>query len=150
MFRTRILALSLAALSLGGCVDSEPEQPKAEKKGIFGKTTQEIGQFDPNSKDVVSDQKVRATDPILAPLQAYGPIMEQISKLGIDQAVALFHASEGRYPKDYDEFMQRIVKENNIRLPVLPFGGRYVYDEATHSLKIVRSGEDDAKKKAAE
>src|SRR5262245_55547807 len=100
MFRLRILASSLAALCLAGCLESEPEKPKAEKKGIFGKTTQEIGVYDPDAKDVVSDQKIRATDPVFAPLQAYGPIMEQISKLGVEQAVNLFYASEGRYPRD--------------------------------------------------
>ena len=66
-------------------------------------------------------------------------MMERISIAEMDHAVRLFHASEGRYPKDYDEFMERIVKENRIRLPVLPFGGKYQYDEANHTLVIVRA-----------
>lgn len=124
------------------------EKPKQQK--VFGKTTDDIGKFDPNAQQVISDQKIHATNPITGPLSAYSPMMEKISMLEIDHALALFNATEGRYPKDYDEFMQRIVKENNIRLPVLPFGGKYQYDEINHALMIVRTPEDAAKQKAAD
>lgn len=141
-----ILAL-LGALACG-CADSAPAKPK--KEGIFGKTTQDIGKFDPNARQVKSDQKIHASEPITAPLAAYGPITEKAVILQIDHAVNLFNASEGRYPKDYEEFMERIIKENNIRLPVLPFGGQYKYDEESHTIVVVRSIENQEKKEAAE
>jgi hypothetical protein len=65
-------------------------------------------------------------------------MMEKISIIEIDHAIALFNATEGRFPADYDEFMEKIVKANNIKLPVLPYGGKYVYDEKEHALKVVR------------
>ena len=104
-----------------------------------------IEKFDPKAKQEVSDSKVRANDPVLYPLQAYGPAMEQISKIEVKQAVDLFNASEGRYPKDYDEFMTRVVKPNNIKLPVLPGGWKYAYDVENHELQVVKT-DTDAKK----
>ena len=139
----RTSACGLCCLILLGCGTSNSKPPA--KEGIIGKTTQDIGKADAESKKNASDSKVHVTDPITGPLQAYGPMVEQISKIEIDHAVNLFHGLEGRYPKDYDEFMARIIKENNIKLPVLPFGGKYQYDEATHSLLVVRTPENAAK-----
>ena len=140
-------------LSFAGCIDSsstpaadsQSSKPASEAsgQGIFGKTTQDIREHDKNKPDqVVSDQKIRASDPITAPLSAYGPMMERISTVEITHAVNLFHAENERYPKDLDEFMEKIVKPNNIRLPVLPYKGRYEYDVGKHELLIVRDAED--------
>jgi hypothetical protein len=41
--------------------------------------------------------------------------------------------------------MTRIIKENQIKLPVLPGGARYAYDVENHKLKIVRAVDDGAK-----
>lgn len=137
-----MMLLACGILFITGC---ESEPPK--KEGIIGQKTQDIGKFDPTAKQEVSDSKVRVTDPVTGPLQAYGPMVEQISKVEIDHAVNLFNASEGRYPKDYDEFMTRIIKENNIKLPVLPYGNKYQYDEKAHALVVIRSATDPDKKK---
>ena len=103
------------------------------------KKTNDIKQFDPKAKQEVSDSKVKADDPILYPLQAYGPMVEQISKMHVEHALDLFNASEGRYPKDYEEFMARIVKANSIKLPVLPGDWKYAYDVENHKLEVIRA-----------
>ncbi len=41
-------------------------------------------------------------------------------------------------------------KENNVQLPVLPYKGKYMYDEKKHELVVVRSLEDSAKEKGLE
>jgi hypothetical protein len=128
-------ALGVAFLS--GCMESLAKQVKKDPNSIIHKKTDDIKEFDPKAKQQVSDSKVRVDDPILGPLQAYGPIMEQISTMYIDHAVDLFQASEGRYPKDYNEFMTRIIKENQIKLPVLPGGAKYAYDVEHHKLKVI-------------
>ena len=38
--------------------------------------------------------------------------------------------------------MDRIIKENNIRLPTLPTGNRYVYDPKTGELMIEKPSND--------
>jgi hypothetical protein len=136
-----LLALALSSLLSVGC---KPPQPPVEKKsetGIFGQKTDKIGEFDPNKPDqVVSDGAIdedRMSTPLIGGLAAYGPMLEKISKLYIEQAVNLFFAEHGRYPKDYAEFKEHIIDANHIQLPVLPGGAEYQYDVQNHCLVIV-------------
>ena len=136
--------ISLAViLTICGCTKSLEDQTKKSENSIIGKTTQDIGKFDPAADNKISDSKVRITDPVTGPLQAYGPALEQISKIEIKQAVDLFHASNDRYPKDYEEFMEQIIKANHIKLPVLPGRKKYQYDEANHTLVVVDEAEEE-------
>ena len=124
-------------LLCAGCMQSLEEQTKKDPNSIIGKKTQNIGEFDPNAGAKVSDSKIHATDPITAPVSAYGPMLEQISKTHIEGAIRLFEATEGRYPNSHEEFMTAIIKANNIQLPVLPGGKQYQYDVANHQLVVV-------------
>jgi hypothetical protein len=119
-------------------------QTKKDPNSIIGKTTNKIEKFDPKAKQEVSDSKVRVEASPLYALQAYRPMVEQITKAQIKHEVDLFEASEGRYPKDYDEFMTRIIKPG-IRLPVLPGGWKYAYDVENHELQVVKA-DSEAKK----
>ncbi len=124
---------SLVLLCLFGCEDLSKKSPNS----IIGKTTQDVGEFKPDGGAKVSDSKVQVSDPITGPLQAYGPMVEQISKTTIAQALNLFNAAEGRYPNSHEEFMTRIIQENNIKLPVLPGSKKYQYDVTNHELVVV-------------
>ncbi len=129
------LVVCFAFMLLAGCVESPP----APSKSPLNKTTDKIGEFDPNAGEQVVKPDVKITNPITGPLEAYGPIVQQVAALGIDHAVNLFYATEGRYPNSYDEFMTRIIKENNIRLPQMPFGLEYQYDVENHKLVVIQS-----------
>jgi hypothetical protein len=131
-----------------GCVDptqtesnrnNAAEPDSKENSGIFGKRTQEIGEFDSKSGAKVSDGTMEPAHPLnpLGALKAYGPTLEKISKMYIEQAINLFHAEHGRYPKDHDEFMELIIKANDIQLPVLPGKAQYQYDVENHELVII-------------
>ena len=147
MSRMPALGISLVLLVCVGCSQAESKPAADNDKGIFGKKTQDIGKFDPNkANQVVSDSSIHATDPITGPLSAYGPALERITKIKIDSALATFNAIEGRYPATYEEFMEKIVKEQNIRLPVLPYKGHYEYDVENHELKAVYTREQAEKK----
>ena len=126
-------ALLLAALLLSGCMESEP--PSAPKP----KTTDKIGEFDPNAGNEVVKPDVTMTNPITGPLEAYHPTVQKLAAMGIEHAVNLFNASEGRYPNSYEEFMTRVIKENNIHLPVLQPGLEYQYDVENHKLLVIRT-----------
>ena len=149
MFRFPSLTFLLVLLICAGCgkAKSSPAvEGKKDDKGIFGKKTQDIGKFNPNkANQVVSDQKIHASDPITAPLSAYGPMMEKISDIVVDQQLAFFNIEHERYPT-YEEFMEKIIKANNIWLPVLPYKGHYEYDVENHELKSVYTREQAAKK----
>ncbi|MGE3317148.1 MAG: hypothetical protein AB7O26_18680, partial [Planctomycetaceae bacterium] len=75
-----------SAVGAAGCIDSLQGQSK-KTGSVIGKKTQEVGEFDKNAKQEVSDSKIRADDPILYPLQAYRPMIEKIMKSHVQQAL---------------------------------------------------------------
>lgn len=86
------------------------------------------------------DEYKGKSEAILAqPAITYFAAKERIAfEVAVPHALNLFNASEGRYPTDHEEFMDRIIKENQIKLPVLPVGHEYKYDPETHTLMVVR------------
>jgi hypothetical protein len=154
MTRWPHLVLLSSAAMFAGCLDFSTKPVAEEKKpaksevsgeGIFKKTTQDVGKYDPNAAhQVVSDNKVHASDPVTAPLMAYGPILESAAISTIKNDINLFEVEAGHYPT-YEEFMEKIIKQNDRHLPVLPFKGKYMYDEAKHELVVVRDLENAAK-----
>jgi hypothetical protein len=158
MLRFLHIVLPGCIFCITGCIDFSSNPPAndtspkpagaASGQGIIGKTTQEIGEYDKNkANQVASDQKIHATDPITAPLSAYGPMTESIAKTKIKAALNYFYGENGRYPKDHEEFIEMVVKPNNIDLPVLPYKGRYQYDVEKHELMVVRDLENAEKAK---
>lgn len=59
-----------------------------------------------------------------------------IFEVRIPQAMQLFKAMENRGPKDHAEFMEKIIKASQIRLPELPEGKQYRYDPKTEQLMV--------------
>jgi hypothetical protein len=118
---------------------SEAVPPAVRSGSIIGKTTQEIR--DAQTEESAGAQRVRprvtGNDPITISGSAYVSIIGQAAQLQIKHAVDVFHALNGRYPKDTAEFMQEVIKANGIRLPQLPSYQEYAYDAAEHSLVIV-------------
>ena len=94
----------------------------------------------PNCKRArrVATTRITARDPITLPGNAYVTIIGRTSILNIQHAIDLYQAENGRYPKDYDEFMTEIIKANNIALPKLPHYQKYGYDEKEHKLIILQ------------
>ena len=134
---SRWLTISGLLLVCAGCLSALEEQTKKDPDNIIGKKTQDIGEFNPAAGAVVSDSKINDMNPITAPVSAYGPMLEKISKTHIEHALNLYNATEGRYPASYDEFMTHIIKANNIQLPVLPGGKQYQYDVENHKLVVI-------------
>lgn len=58
--------------------------------------------------------------------------------LQIKPALNLYQASTGAFPKTHEEFMEKIIKANNIKLPVLPEGQTYVFDPEEGQLMVER------------
>jgi len=144
MNRSLIALLSLLVVG-SGCSDvvGPPPAPPLGQKAK-PKTTDDIGEFDPAAGNEVVAPDVKITNPITGPLEAYQPLKQKIAGMNIDYAVRMFHALEGRYPKDYDEFMTRVIRENNMRLPSLPSGLKYQYDVENHKLVVVREDTGEA------
>jgi hypothetical protein len=60
-----------------------------------------------------------------------------VFKIQVPQAMNLYRASNGYFPKTHDDFMQ-LMKEQMIRLPELPFGQTYEYDAESSQLMVNR------------
>ena len=74
---------------------------------------------------------------VTTPVSTYFYAQEKtVFDMQIPQALNLFQASEGRYPESEEEFMQKIIKANQIVLPKLPEGDEYVYDVPSHTLMV--------------
>lgn len=128
----------LTLLGLVGCMDQTPP-PRPQPAAPV-----EVKEFDPKEGKQIVKPKAVVTDPITGPLEILRVQKINLPTLAIEHALNLFNASEGRYPNSLDEFMTRIVRENNIKLPQLPQGQEFEYDVANHKLVIVRTAEKKA------
>lgn len=76
---------------------------------------------------------------LVTPAKTLFKVRERVVfEIQIPQALALYQASEGNYPATHDEFMERIVNANNIKLPALPEQHVYLYDPESHELLVRR------------
>jgi hypothetical protein len=81
-------------------------------------------------------------NPITAPVDYLGAVAQAkktsektIDTVYLNQAIQLFHTTEGRYPKDLNE----LAAEKYInRVPDAPYGMKIVYDAARGEVKVVR------------
>ena len=112
-----------------GCQEPRTAAPPKKDTGIINKVTQDIGEAQPGAEQADLQAKSAAG--------AYGFAVAETSKLQIKQAVELYRAANGSYPKDHEEFMSKVIKQNGIQLPVLPGGRQYQYDVENHELIVV-------------
>lgn len=124
---------SLVLLCLFGCEDMTKKSPNS----IIGKKTQDVGEYKPEAGAKVSQGNLPYDGPVSGAMNVLANTMERVPKLQIQSAVEIFKANEDRYPNSHEEFMTRIIKENNIQLPVLPAGKKFQYDVANHELVVV-------------
>jgi hypothetical protein len=76
-------------------------------------------------------------DLVTTPAAAYFAVKERlVFDVQIPHALDLAKATEGHAPRTQDEFMRDIVTANQIRLPSLPPGHRYVYDPKDERLMV--------------
>lgn len=117
-----------------------PPAKKKDKGFIVNQRTQDIRDANAELKSGQARQastRIVARDPITVQGNAYVSIVGRSSILNIQHAVDLYQAENGRYPKDINEFMEEIIKKNNIALPMLPHYQEYGYDAAKHALIIL-------------
>jgi hypothetical protein len=76
---------------------------------------------------------------LVTPAKAYFSVRERVVfEIQIPEAVKLFKATNGNSPKSNEDFMAQIIDANQIHLPELPAGQRYVYDPEKEELMVER------------
>jgi hypothetical protein len=117
-----------------------PAEPEKVSHGeILGRRTQDIRPAAPELEKgaVVAGTAITARDPITLQGNAYVTMIGRTSILQIEHALNLYKATNDRYPANFEEFQNEIIKANNIALPVLPHYQEYGYDEKEHKLVIL-------------
>jgi hypothetical protein len=116
-----------------------PPAPEAPRQFIVGKRTQDVREVETEKKagGVVTTPRITAKDPITLQGNAYVTAIGKISIGQIEYAIKLYQAETGEFPKTYDEFMEKIIKANNIALPQLPVYQKYAYDAPNHKLVVM-------------
>jgi hypothetical protein len=153
--RATVLAAGVLALAATGCGQEKrvtkpgdaatataapaPPQEEIKLRPVINQRTSDI-------KDAAAElqkggqqanMKITAKDPITLQGNAY---VTSVGRIAIDQityALRLYEAENGRYPKDYQEFLDEVIKKNNISLPQLPFYQDYAYDADGHKLVVL-------------
>jgi hypothetical protein len=145
------LGLAVCALATAGCQEGVRHvggSPKTQAKAkapappqfIVGKRTQDIRNAAAELQKggaQLGTTRITAKDYLTLQGNAYVAIIGRTAELQIQQALELYRAMNDRYPKDYDEFMNEIIRANNIALPQLPSYQKYGYDEKEHKLIIL-------------
>lgn len=137
----RLALIALIALPfLPGCDEPTPKKAAPPKtRPILNERTQDIRETKAEVKKgaVVAPPRVVAKDPYTLAGNVYVSAIGQTAIGNIKHTVDLYHAETGEFPKSHAEFMEQIIKKNNIALPVLPSYQEYSYDVNTHQLNII-------------
>lgn len=131
---TTLLAAILIMISVG----CSPPEPKKSNTGIIGKETNKIGEFDPAANRELQIEDGSGVNIVTGAMGALGPAADKIAMLRIQQEVELYRAEFGNYPKDHEEFMEKIIIAKNVMLPEPRTNLEYQYDVANHKLVLVK------------
>jgi type IV secretory pathway VirB10-like protein len=96
-------------------------------------------------EDAIKDGGVRAEMSIKSQgigiaADAYRTSVGKLSIIAVDQKMSFFQAEKDRKPKDYKEFMDKIIeagKPDGIQLPMLPYYQEYAYDPEAYELVVI-------------
>ncbi len=130
----------LYTFSLASCVmfaGCEPKPTASNPPAPTAPTESVKAQVGVGAKGRSLDHETGVGKMVSAPVSALFAVKERVAfDIQIPQALGLFCATEGRFPKSHEEFMEKIIKANMIELPVLPDGHKYVYDPMLKTLMV--------------
>jgi hypothetical protein len=135
MKRTALLA---CLVFFSGCMDLlKPAPPQPAPPPTPVPTVTERVQATPENVGVKG--KEYGGGIITEPLAQRWRVQDRLVMQNVDYALKLYQADQGRYPATHDEFMEKIIRANNLKLPDLPPGQRYLYVAETHELMVERT-----------
>lgn len=145
----RMTCLALVAATVCGCdVFKEPTKKVADAPAVQQEAAapQQMEQVKAGVGVGQKGSKIRGegmNQMIAGPAIAYFNAKEKIVfEIQVPQALNLYWGEHGDYPKSHDEFMEKVINFNNIQLPQLKEGARYVYDVESHTLMVERPAKD--------
>lgn len=83
--------------------------------------------------------RIEGSGMVVTPIKAYFLTKQRTElEIKLPHAMNLYKAEHGNFPKTQEEFMRDIIELNQIKLPELPAGHRYVYEPKTGELMVER------------
>lgn len=127
----RLLSLLAVVALSAGCSQSTPPAQPAAQAPAPAPGPAPMRKAEPG---VGAKGQNLGTGPVATPIKAYFRTKEKIAfDIQLQSALQIYNATNGKNPKDHDEFMRVIIAENRIKLPELPAGEEYFYDPAEGS-----------------
>lgn len=143
--RLYYLTLAVASCVLYAGCEPMPTASNPPAPAVSAPTESVKAQVGVGAKGRSLDNETGVGKMVSAPVSAFFAVKERVAfDIKIPQALALFRASEGRFPKSHDEFMTKIVKANQIKLPELPAGMVYRFDTERGELWVDPQATDNA------
>ena len=106
---------------LAGCDEApapaKPSAAPAKTREILGKRTQDVRDYAAEVKTggaAAPAPRPIAKDPITLAGNTYITAIGQTAINNIKHTLDLYQASEGQYPQSHQEFMEKIIKANNM------------------------------------
>lgn len=120
---------------------SAPAAAPIQTRQTLKKTTQNVLELSEALKQggVRADMSIKSQGLEVA-ADAYRTSVGKLSIIAVDQKMSFFQAENDRKPKDYKEFMDRIIepgKPDGIMLPMLPYYQEYAYDPESKELVVI-------------
>jgi ABC-type glycerol-3-phosphate transport system substrate-binding protein len=126
--KASVLILAVAAMMfLAGCGNKSSTTPAQGTNTASAGTNAEPNYNTGNPVTAVPDY-------LGAVAQAERHAEKVIDVSYINQDIQLFHASEGRYPKD----LQELIPDYLAKIPPVPYGYKLDYDTNTYTVKVVK------------
>ncbi len=145
LIRSGLTVIFVLALALNGCSKAPPPVSGAEQKS---KNAPAADQGNSKMGEQVramagvgkGGQKLKGHNGLLAtPAKQIFIAEQKIMFMRAEQALTAFEIMNDRYPRSTEEYMQGVIKANQLTLPELPAGDRYEFDSKTHTLMVIKS-----------
>lgn len=126
-----------------GCAAKEepPKKPPVQTRETLRKTTQNVLELDKALADGGVPASMQITGEGLEVYSdAYRTSVGRMGVMAVDQKMQLFEAEFGAKPKDYAEFMARIIgkdQPDGVQLPMLPYYQEWAYDPEKKTLVVI-------------
>jgi hypothetical protein len=153
MILLALIAGVLVLIGFSGNGEKKPASPPAaapapapapapvQTRQTLKKTTQNVLELSEALKQggVRADLSIKSQGLEVA-ADAYRTSVGKLSIIAVEQKMNFFQAENDRKPKDYKEFMERIIepgKPDGIMLPMLPYYQEYSYDPDAKELVVI-------------
>lgn len=140
----RALVLGTVGMVVSGCGAPKKEPPKKQPiqtRETLRKTTQNVLELEKALADGGVPASMEITGEGLEVYSdAYRTSVGRLGVMAVDQKMQMHEAEFGSKPKDYAEFMEKIIgkgQPEGIQLPMLPYYQEWAYDPDKKTLVVI-------------